>query len=88
MEESPFHLQIDPVVPLDVLLLQPLLVDDLERLPVGYSHMTFAVRGEGVGWLKSKVARICRQGGVQKPAKLADVICELSCLPSRGLPPA
>ena len=32
MEESPFHLQIHPVVPLDVLLLEPLLVDDLERL--------------------------------------------------------
>ena len=32
VEDSPFHLQIHPVVPLDVLLLEPLLVDDLERL--------------------------------------------------------
>ena len=46
VEDSPFHLQIHPVVPLDVLLLEPLLVDDLERLR-GDSHMTFAVMGVG-----------------------------------------
>ena len=41
-------LKIDPVVPLDVLLLEPLLVDDLERLRGKFTYDIYT-EGEWAG---------------------------------------